>query len=78
MEALLNKVIVEEIIATTLLDRTEGKASKTGTVISVGPTNVSGVAVGDTVLFGAYAGVPFDIGGKEYLLVQESEIGVKL
>jgi chaperonin GroES len=53
-----------------------------GTVIAVGPGRVleSGelkaleVKKGDKVLFGGYAGSEVKLGGKDYLIVNESEI----
>jgi len=53
-----------------------------GTVLAVGPGKLldSGnrgrlqVAVGDTVVFAAYAGTDVKINGIEYLLIDESDI----
>jgi chaperonin GroES len=46
----------------------EGKAAENGTVVK------PQVKVGDTVLYGKYAGTEITIEGKEYLIMRESDI----
>lgn len=53
-----------------------------GEVVAVGPGKVAdngerapmGVAAGDTVIFGQYAGSTIKLDGEEYLIMAESEI----
>ncbi len=52
-----------------------------GEVVAVGPGkdgNVLNVQVGDTVLFGKYAGQKIEFDGEEYLIMREDEILVIL
>jgi chaperonin GroES len=46
----------------------EGKTAENGTVVK------PQVKVGDTVLYGKYAGTEITIEGKEYLIMRESDI----
>jgi chaperonin GroES len=46
----------------------EGKTAENGTVVK------PQVKVGDTVLYGKYAGTEISIEGKEYLIMRESDI----
>ena len=82
------KVVVERMDAETksaggiLIPDTAKEKPMRGTVIAVGPGRVleSGevkpldVKKGDQVLFGGYAGSEVKLEGKEYLIVNESEI----
>ena len=82
------KVVVERIEAETkssggiLIPDTAKEKPMRGTVIAVGPGRVleSGevkaleVKKGDKVLFGGYAGSEVKLDGKNYLIVDESEI----
>lgn len=48
-----------------------------GTVIAVGPgkkDEPTTVQIGDTVLYGKYAGTELTVEGKEYLIMRESDI----
>lgn len=52
-----------------------------GEIVAVGPGkdgNLMSVQVGDTVLYGKYAGQPIDYFGEEYLIMREDEILVIL
>lgn len=52
-----------------------------GEVIAVGPGkegNLMTVQVGDTVLYGKYAGQEFNYDGEEYLIMREDDILVVL
>ena len=82
------KVVVERMDAETksaggiLIPDTAKEKPMRGTVIAVGPGRVldSGevkaldVKKGDKVLFGGYAGSEVKLDGKDYLIVNESEI----
>jgi chaperonin GroES len=82
------KVVVERTEAETksaggivIPDSAKEKPMR-GTVIAVGPGRVLpngdvkalDVKKGDTILFGGYAGSDVKLDGKEYLIVNESEI----
>jgi chaperonin GroES len=88
LKPLREKVVVERMDAETksaggiLIPDTAKEKPMRGTVIAVGPGRVleSGevkpldVKKGDQVLFGGYAGSEVKLEGKEYLIVNESEI----
>ena len=88
IKPLHEKVVVERMDAETkssggiLIPETAKEKPMRGTVIAVGPGRVlkSGevkpldVKKGDKVLFGGYAGSEVKLDGKDYLIVNESEI----
>jgi len=88
IKPLNEKVVVERMDAETksaggiLIPDTAKEKPMRGTVIAVGPGRVldSGevkaldVKKGDKVLFGGYAGSEVKLDGKDYLIVNESEI----
>ena len=88
IKPLNEKVVVERMDAETksaggiLIPDTAKEKPMRGTVIAVGPGRVldSGevkaldVKKGDKVLFGGYAGNEVKLDGKDYLIVNESEI----
>jgi chaperonin GroES len=88
IKPLHEKVVVERMDAETksaggiLIPDTAKEKPMRGTVIAVGPGRVldSGevkaldVKKGDKVLFGGYAGSEVKLDGKNYLIVNESEI----
>ena len=88
IKPLHEKVVVERMDAETksaggiLIPDTAKEKPMRGTVIAVGPGRVldSGevkaldVKKGDKVLFGGYAGNEVKLDGKDYLIVNESEI----
>jgi chaperonin GroES len=88
VKPLHEKVVVERMDAETksaggiLIPDTAKEKPMRGTVIAVGPGRVldSGevkaleVKKGDKVLFGGYAGSEVKLDGKDYLIVNESEI----
>ncbi len=50
---------------------------QSGTVIAVGPGTkdvTMGVKVGDTILYGKYAGTELSHSGKDYLIMRQSDI----
>lgn len=76
MKALLNKVIVKLIEEDTLLQSTTAKQSKRGVVVSIGRTSSlsEDIKEGETVLFGAFAGITFEKDGEKYAILNESEV----
>ena len=88
IKPLHEKVVVERMEAETksaggiVIPDTAKEKPMRGTVIAVGPGRVldSGevkaldVKKGDKILFGGYAGSEVKLDGKEYLIVNESEI----
>ncbi|TAF45496.1 MAG: co-chaperone GroES [Sphingobacteriales bacterium] len=89
IKPIADRVVVEAAPAETITasgiyipDTAQEKPQK-GTVVAVGPgkyAEASGtlipmaVAVGDTVLYGKYAGQESQINGKDYLIMKESDI----
>jgi len=88
IKPLHEKVVVERMDAETksaggiLIPDTAKEKPMRGTVIAVGPGRVLDtgevkaldVKKGDKVLFGGYAGSEVKLDGKDYLIVNESEI----
>jgi chaperonin GroES len=88
IKPLHEKVVVERMDAETksaggiLIPDTAKEKPMRGTVIAVGPGRVLDngevkaldVKKGDKVLFGGYAGSEVKLEGKDYLIVNESEI----
>ncbi len=87
LKTVLNKVIVEPVAAETVTkggiiipDTAQEKPQK-GVVIAVGNGKADEpmeVKVGDTVLFGKYAGTELHIDDKKYLVMNLSDILVIL
>jgi len=89
IKPIADRVVVEAAPAETVTasgiyipDTAQEKPQK-GTVVAVGPgkyAEATGtlipmtVAVGDTVLYGKYAGQESQISGKDYLIMKESDI----
>ena len=87
-----DRVVVEPLEAEEktaggiLLPDTAKEKPQRGKVLAVGPGRVNddgkrvalGVAVGDTVLYGKYAGNEVEVGGKEVKIMRESDILAKL
>ena len=83
IKPLADRVLVEPLPAETttasgliIPDSAKEKQQK-GTVLAVGPgtkDNPMTVSVGDTVLFGKYAGTELVFDGTEYLIMRESDI----
>lgn len=79
-----NRVVIEAAAAETktasgiiIPDTAQGKPQK-GKVISISDLDEKGnkpsVKVGDTVLYGKYAGTEVNVGDKEFLIMRESDI----
>lgn len=87
LKTVLNKVIVEPVAAETVTkggiiipDTAQEKPQK-GVVIAVGNGKADEpmeVNVGDTVLFGKYAGTELHIDDKKYLVMNQGDILVIL
>jgi chaperonin GroES len=87
-----DRVVVEPLEAEEktaggiLLPDTAKEKPQRGKVLAVGPGKANddgkrtpiGVAVGDTVLYGRYAGNDIEIGDKEIKIMRESDILAKL
>ncbi|MBY0228063.1 MAG: co-chaperone GroES [Gemmataceae bacterium] len=87
-----DRVVVEPLEAEEktaggiLLPDTAKEKPQRGKVLAVGPGKTNddgkrvalGVAVGDTVLYGKYAGNEVEVGGKEVKIMRESDILAKL
>lgn len=87
LKAILNKIIVEPAEAETktasgiiIPDSAQEKPQR-GTIIATGngtKDEPMEVKVGDTVLFGKYAGTELHIDDKKYLIMNQSEVLVIL
>lgn len=80
---LADRVIVEPAAAETktasgiIIPDTAQEKPQKGTIVAVGngkPDEPMTVAVGDSVLYGKYAGTEFKLDGKDYLIMRESDI----
>lgn len=84
-----DRVVVEAAAAETktasgiYIPETAQEKPQKGTIVAVGPGKYAdnsgslipmGVAVGDSVLYGKYAGTEITIDGREYLIMRESDI----
>ncbi|MCO5937354.1 co-chaperone GroES [Mucilaginibacter sp. RB4R14] len=89
IKPLADRVVVEAAAAETktasgiYIPETAQEKPQKGTIVSVGPgkyADVSGalipmtIKVGDSVLYGKYAGTEINLDGKEYLIMRESDI----
>lgn len=83
IKPLADRVVIEPASAESVTasgiiipDTVKEKPQK-GTVVAVGPgkkDEPTTVKVGDTVLYGKYAGTEIQIDGKDYLIMRESDI----
>jgi chaperonin GroES len=80
---LADRVIVEPAAAETktasgiIIPDTAQEKPQRGTIVAVGngkPEEPMTVKVGDSVLYGKYAGTEFKYDGKDYLIMRESDI----
>lgn len=83
VKPLADRVIVEPAAAETktasgiIIPDTAQEKPQRGTVVAVGngkPEEPMTVKVGDSVLYGKYAGTEFKYEGKDYLIMRESDI----
>ena len=83
IKPLSDRVLIEPLEAETktaagiiIPDNAKEKPQK-GNVVAVGPGTKDEpltVSVGDTVLYGKYAGTELKLDGKDYLIMRESDI----
>ena len=75
---LVEPAAAEEKTATGLyIPDTAKEKPQRGTVIAVGPgkkDEPTTVKVGDTVLYGKYSGTELQLGGKDFMIMRESDI----
>ncbi len=79
-----NRVVIEAAAAETktasgiIIPDTAQEKPQKGKVISISDLDEKGnkpsVKVGDTVLYGKYAGTEVSVAGKDYLIMRESDI----
>jgi chaperonin GroES len=83
VKPLADRVLVEAAPAETktagglIIPDTAKEKPQKGKIIAIGngkPEEPMTVKVGDTVLYGKYAGTEIQIDGKEYLIMRESDI----
>lgn len=83
IKPLADRVLVEPAAAETktssgiIIPDTAKEKPQKGTVVAVGKGNKDNpitVAVGDSVLYGKYAGTELQHEGKDYLIMKESDI----
>ena len=83
IKPLSDRVLIEPVAAETktasgifIPDTAKEKPQK-GTVVAVGngtKDNAMTVKIGDTVLYGKYAGTELKLDGKDYLMMREDDI----
>jgi chaperonin GroES len=83
IKPLADRVLVEPLEAETktasgiIIPDTAKEKPQKGTIVAVGPGTKDEpltVKVGDTVLYGKYAGTELKLEGTEYLMMRESDI----
>ena len=83
IKPLADRVVIEPAPAETktvsgiIIPDTAKEKPQRGTVVAVGPgkkDEPTTVQVGDTVLYGKYAGTEINIAGKDYLIMRESDV----
>ena len=83
IKPLADRVLVEPLEAETktasgiIIPDTAKEKPQKGSIVAVGPgtkENPVTVKVGDSVLYGKYSGTELKLGGKDYLIMRESDI----
>ncbi|ETN93873.1 co-chaperone GroES [Zhouia amylolytica] len=83
IKPLADRVLIEPLAAETttssgiIIPDTAKEKPQKGTVVAVGPGTKDEpltVKVGDSVLYGKYAGTELKLEGNEYLMMRESDI----
>jgi chaperonin GroES len=83
IKPLADRVLVEPAAAEEktaggiIIPDTAKEKPQKGTIVAVGPgkkDEPSTVKVGDSVLYGKYAGTEITVDGKDYLIMKESDI----
>jgi len=67
----------EKTASGIIIPDTAKEKPQRGTIVAVGPGKKDepmNVKVGDTVLYGKYAGTEININGEDYLIMRESDI----
>ena len=83
IKPLADRVVIESAVAEQktasgiIIPDTAKEKPQQGTVVAVGPgtkDNPITVKVGDTVIYGKYAGTEFHLDGKDYMIMRENDI----
>jgi chaperonin GroES len=83
IKPLADRVVVEAAAAEEktaggiIIPDTAKEKPQRGTVVAAGPgkkDEPTSVKVGDTILYGKYAGTEIQVDGKDYLIMRESDI----
>lgn len=83
IKPLADRVVIEPAPAETktvsgiIIPDTAKEKPQRGTVVAVGPgkkDEPTTVQIGDTVLYGKYAGTEINIAGKDYLIMREADV----
>ena len=83
IKPLADRVVIEPAVAEQktasgiIIPDTAKEKPQQGTVVTVGPgtkDNPITVKVGDTVIYGKYAGTEFHLDGKDYIIMRENDI----
>jgi chaperonin GroES len=83
IKPLADRVVLEPVAAETktasgiIIPDTAKEKPQKGTVVAVGPgtkENPITLKVGDSVLYGKYAGNELKLDGKDYLIMRESDV----
>ena len=83
IKPLADRVVIEPAVAEQktasgiIIPDTAKEKPQKGTVVAIGPgtkDNPITVKVGDVVIYGKYAGTEFNIEGKDYMIMRESDV----
>ena len=83
IKPLADRVVIEPAVAEQktasgiIIPDTAKEKPQQGKVVAVGPgtkDNPITVKVGDTVIYGKYAGTEFHLDGKDYMIMRENDI----
>ena len=83
IKPLADRVVIEPAVAEQktasgiIIPNTAKEKPQQGTVVAVGPgtkDNPVTVKVGDTVIYGKYAGTEFHLDGTDYMIMRENDI----
>ena len=83
IKPLADRVVIEPAAAEQktasgiIIPDTAKEKPQQGTVVAVGPgtkDNTMTLKVGDTVIYGKYAGTVFHLDGKDYMIMRESDV----
>jgi chaperonin GroES len=83
IKPLADRVVIEPAAAEQktasgiIIPDTAKEKPQQGTVVAVGPgtkDNQMTLKVGDTVIYGKYAGTEFHLDGKDYMIMRENDV----